>query len=246
MRIFTILFLALPAIISCQRNILFQSGEDHFERTMVSTDSGYVYRLQAFDKLSISVWNHEDISVGSIYGIYNSNEVYGKWILLNEKGAGEFPLIGSLSLQGLSIQEAEDSLKKTYQRVIKNPILTLRVLNKKISVVGEVIKPGNYLLEKDNHNLVEIIAEAGGFDYYANKKKITIIRTVNGITCRKTIDLTQLRSLDNNNCLIQNGDILYIPPTSSKKIDKKTQTLIPLASVVTATILLLKFLTGTL
>ena len=55
-----------------------------------------IYRpiIQIDDKISVSIWNHTDMSVGSVFGIYNSNEVFGKWLLVSKDSTVFLPKIG--------------------------------------------------------------------------------------------------------------------------------------------------------
>ena len=63
---------------------LFTSYSEEFE-----------HKIRPDDKLTISIWNHDDLSVGSTFSIYNSNEVYGKWILVDKTGTAMIPPFGN-------------------------------------------------------------------------------------------------------------------------------------------------------
>ena len=99
------------------------------------------YQLRPDDKVSVSVWDHEELSVGSIYGIYNSNEVYGKWLLVDAEGSLLLPKTGKLKVGGMTIAAATDAVVREYSRLIPQPLVTLKVLNREVTVLGEVKSP---------------------------------------------------------------------------------------------------------
>lgn len=190
--------------------------------------------IQPDDKLSISIWNHDDISVGSLFGIYNSNEVYGKWILVNELGEVQLPKVGVVKLGGLDADQAAEKLIEVYGKYIVDPVIVVKVLNREVTVLGEVMTPGAYLLEKEKNTLFEILGKAGGLDFYADKTKVKFIRN----DVEYCLDLTQMDQFRQNNIILQTGDIIYVPTRKGKTIDKKAPTIIPFASAITAIVLI--------
>jgi polysaccharide export outer membrane protein len=202
------------------------------------------YRIQSDDKISVSIWNHDDLSIGSVYGIYNSNEVYGKWVMVNEKGTAPLPGLGNVKLVNLTIREATDTLSYLYGLQIKEPVITVRILNKEVSVLGEVKTPGNYILEKEHTSIVEIISRAEGFDYYAEKRKVKLIRKSETETHEYIVDFSPENIAYLNTLFLKSGDVIYIPTKKGKSLDKKAPTILPVASLITATILLVKFFSG--
>ena len=134
--------------------------------------SEQTYILKTGDKLSISVWNHDDLSVGSIFSNYNSNEVYGKWLLVNSDGDVTLPQIGKVHLLDLTIEEAEKKLANIYVKLIVEPLVVVKVLNKEITILGEVNRPGKVLLEKDIMSLHEVLGHVGGLGDFADSKTL--------------------------------------------------------------------------
>ncbi len=203
----------------------------------------YQYTIRTDDKISISVWDHAELSVGSLFDIYNSNEVYGKWLQVDANGNISAPKIGDTRLQGLTVVQAEELLKNTYKKWIVNPIIKVKVLNKEITILGELRTPGKYSMEKDNYTLLDIIGKAGDFDLYANKKNVQIIRMVNGQPKEVTVDLTDYNGLAAANIQVHPDDIIYVPSRKGKHWDKRAgSTLVPIASAVSSLALVAKFI----
>lgn len=199
-----------------------------------SVDENYEYKIRTDDKLTVSIWDHDDLSIGSLYGIYNSNEVYGKWAIVNKAGQINLPKVGPFKIKGMTILQAEDTLRKTYREWIKNPVVNVKVLNKEVTVIGELKTPGNYLLEKENNSLMEVLAKAGDMDFYANKKKIKVIRMVDNQPRMVSIDLTVMDDYLARNIKIIPGDLIIVPSKKGKDFDKRISTILPFVSIITA------------
>lgn len=195
--------------------------------------------LAADDKISVSIWNHDELSVGSVFGIYNSNEVYGKWLIINATGEVSLPKIGTVLLGGLTREEAEQKLIRLYEEHLVNPVINLRILNREVTVLGQVIKPGNYLLEKDHITLAEVLGRAEGLDFYADQKHVQFIRNVDGTQKEYILDLREVDAVAQNQILVRTGDVIYIPVKKGKTLDKKAPLLIPLSSAVTTAAIIL-------
>ena len=142
------------------------------------------------DKLNLSIWDNDDLSVGSIFGIYNSDQGYGKWVMVDTKGMITVPKIGEIKVEGLTVSAAKDSLVKAYSRWIVKPIIDIKVLNKKLLLSVTCGHQVKITLEKDNNTLVELIGKAGD-GFYANKSKVKVIRMVDNNPKYITVDPDQ-------------------------------------------------------
>lgn len=221
------------------QNMLQESRISHNE-AFFNTNPGYEYVIRKDDKISLSIWDHDDMSVGSVYGIYNSNEVYGKWLLVDAVGNITLPKLGDVPVEGLTVRDVETRLKKLYQKWIVNPVIEVKVLNKEVTLMGEVKTPGKYLLERDRNTLLDIVSKAGDFDFYANKKKIQVIRQVNGTTQAIAVNLTKVSADFRENIQIYPGDIIYVPSRGAKSWDKRSGSIIvPIATAISTAILMI-------
>ncbi|CAA7392882.1 MULTISPECIES: polysaccharide biosynthesis/export family protein [Chryseobacterium] len=202
-------------------------------------DPSYEYHIRKDDKITLSVWGQDDLSVGSVYGIYNSNEVYGKWLLVDIKGNIEIPKLGTTYVQGKTVAELKEEIKTKLKKWLVNPIVDLKILNKEIVVLGEVRNPATIQVDKDHNTLLELISKAGGFEMYANLKSVKILRQ-EGENVRVTnIDLTQMKDIPNQNIMLHPGDYIIVPSKKSKDFDKRISTIIPFATVASAAAILM-------
>jgi polysaccharide export outer membrane protein len=228
---------------SCSTQNLFQSGSPKGQgaESAFFSDKDYKYTIRKDDKITLGIWNNEDISVGSVYGVYNSSEEFGKWLLVDANGEIPVPQIGNLRVEGLTLLEAKNLITSELSKTVKTPIVDIKILNSDVTVLGEVKLPGKIHLDKEKNTLVEVLGLAGDFDYYGDKKQIQVIRSVNNRTESVTLNLTDLDALSVNNILVHPGDIVYVKAKKKKAWDKTAySTLVPAASAVTAILLIVK------
>ena len=233
------LFLIVTVLLnSCAYQNIFENTQENNIKDLITIDSAYQHTIAVDDKLSVSVWNHDNMSIGSLFGMYNSNEVYGKWELVDAAGYIMVPKIGRVRLEGYTCTEAADTLASLYAKILVDPNLVVRVLNREVTILGEVRAPGKYLLEKERNTLTEIIGNAQGFEFYADKENVQLIRN------NKSYQINFTKLMDNNyQILVQAGDVINVPAGTGKAIDKRAPTLIPIISALTALLLIVSLIT---
>lgn len=235
-----VLFLAVTLSSCATQNIASKSKMEKDAATF-QVNPCYEYRIKSDDKINVSIWDHDNMSVGSVYGIYNSNEVYGKWLMVDHDGFINLPKSGLFHIDGMTIIEAQAALKNIYREWIVEPVIEIKVLNREVNVIGELKTPGKYLLERNNNSLLDVVSKAGYFDFYANKKKIQVMRTVDGVPKKINIDLTRAGKTFEQNIQIYPNDIVYVPARRAKVWDKRAGSIIiPLVSVISTAVLVSK------
>jgi len=201
-------------------------------------DATYQYRIRKDDKISISVWGEDEFSIGSSYGIYNSNEVYGKWLMVDAEGNVEMPKLGTLNILDMTVINLKKMLKERFGKWLVNPIVDIKVLNKEITVLGEVRLPQVIKIDKDHNSLLEILARCNGFEFYANIEYIKILRQEGEHVRVANIDMSKSGDYRSKNIMLHAGDVVVVPSKSYKTFDKRISTIIPFTSTVTAAAIL--------
>lgn len=218
------------SLFSCSTQQLLVSKDYADITDLLPKDSAYQHRIQADDKLSLSIWNHNDLSIGSVFSIYNSNESFGKWVLIDEDGNAQLPKIGEVHLAGLTCVEAADTLEKLYATHIKDPIIVAKVLNRHVTILGEVRTPGYIILEEEEVSLMDVIGKAQGFSDYADLSSVRLVRDDKSYY----MDLQEFDSVFYHSIVVHSGDIIIVSSKRGKSLDQKAPTLIPFASALTA------------
>lgn len=234
MKLIIKIFLFSILFASCKTYNLLETKEPVEDQSNFLYDENYQYRIKKDDKISMSVWGEENLSVGSVYGIYDSNEVYGKWLLVDADGNIEIPKIGTTNVVNKTIPELKDEIKSKLKKWLVNPIVDVKVLNKQITVLGEVRNPNIIVVDKDQNTLLEMISKTGGFEFYANLKAIKIVRQ-EGENVRVTnIDMTKPEDILNRNLQLHPGDIVIVPSKKNKEFDKRVSIIIPFTTTISA------------
>ena len=139
-------------------------------------------------------------------------------------GMVNLPAIGKVEVVGLTRREATIKIQDLYkQKLLKDPIIELTVVNLKVTLLGEFSKQGNFLLEKDNTSLIEIIGEAGGITKTADPKTLKIIRGDRSYPEIIYVNLTDINSLASKKLILQNNDIIVLQPTKGSALSEKLQ-----------------------
>lgn len=237
------LLLFIYALTSCKTQNLFMEeiaqDDKRFVDSIFHYDPNYQYKIRSNDKISISVWGQDELSVGSLYGIYNSNEVYGKWLMVDINGNIEIPKLGTTKVINMSVVELKEFLKNKLSEWISNPVIDVKILNKEISVLGEVRTPNTFVIDKDYCSLLEIMSKAGGFEFYANLRKIKILRQEGSNVRVTNIDLTKGKDYLAKNISLHPGDLVIVPSKKYKEFDKRVSTIIPFTTTISAAAILL-------
>jgi polysaccharide export outer membrane protein len=154
--------------------------------------------------------------------------------MVDINGNIEVPKIGTTNVLGKTVPELKDILTEKLKKWLVNPIVDIKVLNKEITILGEVRNPNTVQVDKDNVTLLEIVSKTGGFEFYANLKSIKVLRQ-EGENVRVTnIDLTVADDILNTNIQLHPGDIVIVPSKKNKEFDKRIATIIPLTTTISA------------
>ena len=141
-------------------------------------------------------------------------------LLVTQDGTVRLPLIGATKVTGYTQDEASKMLIKKYKKYIRNPYITVEILNQRIIVVGEVNKPGVVPVVNGTMNLLEAISRSGGMTNLADRSVIKVVRGDLRHPQIRTIDLTKTKNLTYTSLLLKPNDIVYFQPRRMKGINK--------------------------
>ncbi|MBQ8529887.1 MAG: polysaccharide biosynthesis/export family protein [Parabacteroides sp.] len=138
--------------------------------------------------------------------------------LVNNSGEIDFPVVGRLKVGGLTKNEAEDLIRGRLKDYLKEtPIVTVRMTNYKISVLGEVSRPGSFTISNEKVNIFEALAMAGDMTIYGIRDQVKLIREdAEGKRNIYTLDLNKADVITSPYYYLQQNDILYVTPNKTK------------------------------
>ena len=158
--------------------------------------------------------------------------------LVNNQGEIDFPVLGRLNVGGLTKNQAEDLIREKLAPYLKEtPIVTVRMANYKISVLGEVNRPGTFTVSNEKVNVLEALAMAGDMTVYGVRTNVKLIREdADGKREIKELDLTQSDFVLSPYFYLRQNDILYVTPNKTKAknsdIGNTTTTVISATSIL--------------
>lgn len=211
----------LSSCATSKKIIYFQNEQVGVEQKI---EKGKYITIQPQDQLSIIVSSKDPelaavfnlpratISVGAQQGgLTNQNgQVLGYTV--SDNGEIDFPILGALRIQGLTRQQVATLIKnKLSESLVKDAVITVDFINLNFSVMGEVVRPGKYAINKDQITILEALSMAGDLTIFGQRDKVFLIRTGDS---RITYQL-DLRSTDIFNSpayYVQQNDVIYIEP----------------------------------
>jgi len=208
---------------------LFQD-ENLSEKTTRVTDAEYheemVFenKIQPNDRVAIMVYNQSASGRAQMNSMVSSrgDRNYGTGqdeslgLLVTKKGTVRLPLIGTQKIAGMTQDEAAEFLIKQYQKYLRNPYVTVEIMNQRIFVLGEVKSPGVVQVTNGTMNLVEAIARTHDLTDYADPTNIKIIRGDLRKPEVRVVDLTHMSAISITSLYLKPNDIVYVQPREMK------------------------------
>lgn len=194
-----------------------QKGFSQIVDTKIKIDDQLYIFVSSNNIELASIYNLPNFSVASAnmqQGATQGNPVLG--YVVGADSCVVLPKIGKICIVGLSQNEAENLIASKLTSMLKEPIVHVRLINFKISVLGDVKNPGTFNVSFNKINILQAIGLAGDLNITGCRQNVLLIRNENGKTITKTIDLTERDVVLYNEYWLQNGDVIYVQPNKQK------------------------------
>lgn len=136
--------------------------------------------------------------------------------LIPNNGTVRLPLIGTIEISGLTENQAAEKLSNMYKEYLKNPFVTVKILNQKLFVLGEVRKPGVIQVTHGTMSLFEALAYSGDLTDDAERTNLYVIRGGLRNPDVREINLSDLSSMKLTSLILMPNDIVYVQPRGMK------------------------------
>jgi polysaccharide biosynthesis/export protein len=167
-------------------------------------------------------------------------------ILVNEDGDIEYPQIGLIHVEGLTREQLASTIKKKLEGQLNQPTVIVRFLNYRITVLGEVGKPGTFNANTERINVFEALGMAGDITEFGLKNSVKIFRESNGERQIGTVDLTSKEVFNSPFYRLQQNDIILVEQSRKKVSRQERQDLAQqigiASSIITAIALILNLI----
>lgn len=166
-----------------------------------------------------------------------------KGYLVNINGEINYPQLGKIDVKGKTTQEIQDLIQTKLSKFIVAPRVSVRIINYKFTIQGEVMKPGTYESTEEILTLPQALGMAGDLTINGRRENVKIIRETDGKREIKTIDLTKTEWINSPYYYVQPNDIVYVEPNKPKVKQAgfigNTATLLSALSVILSAIVLI-------
>ena len=254
------LFASLFLLASCvsTKNVTYFQGNDLLDTVRYSTlkqVDPVISTIQVDDILSITVsslseesnelYNRRNITPlqttnfpGGVSGMGRTQPL---GYLVDPNGFIEMPLVGKIKVLNLNVDAAAEVIRQEIVKFVKDPSVSVRFLNQKFTVIGEVNRPGVYNLLSDHVTLPEVLGTAGDLTIFGKRDNVMLMRTYeSGKREIVKINLNNRAVLESPYYYIRNNDVLYVEAIAGKvTASDRTLQLIPIVTGVTTSLVLL-------
>jgi polysaccharide export outer membrane protein len=164
----------------------------------------------------------------------SGNPVFGYRI--NQQGEANLPYIGRVKLIGFTTDEVAAKLTPLLEQYLKQPIVSVRILNFKISVMGDVLRPDVFNVQNERITIIEALGLAGDLNVTAKRRNVLLIREYDGKREYLPIDLTSRKLFTSPYYYLQNNDVIYVEPDRIKyaPLDRGYRTFTTILAAISA------------
>ncbi len=220
--------------VSTKKITYFQGSEELFQQPRQITQQ-YEMRLKPADQVVIKVSSRnpellEVFSTGTVMGSSSQNSasmtsangtlgnVYG--FTVTNSGELILPAIGSVKVEGYTTEEAADVIEERIKALglVKDPDITVRLLNARVTVVGAVHTPKVVNLTSERNTIVDVLSQCGDIDDTGLRYKIKLYREEKGQMAMYELDMTKSDIFTSPAYYVQQNDMIYVEHNKSKKV----------------------------
>ncbi|MEX0882147.1 MAG: polysaccharide biosynthesis/export family protein [Cyclobacteriaceae bacterium] len=228
-----ILLIAISFLFGCaKRNLVYFSDIESGEGYSTQITEMVEPRIQKGDLLKITVsslnpesnllFNAGVMSTTESGQISNAAVPLNEGYLVDKEGNVNFPVLGMVSLAGLTKEEAIAKMSERLEEYIKDPIVNLQYLNFKITVIGEVDNPNTFTIPTDRISILEALGLAGDMTEYGKRENVLIIRDEDGMRKAVRLNLNDKAILNSPYFMLHQNDVIYVEPDKIKAIQAST------------------------
>jgi polysaccharide export outer membrane protein len=183
----------------------------------------FEYRVQVNDVLSIRVMGLDDATSkffnveqqGNFQNVSDA-ALYVNGYSIDKNGQVQLPTVGKIKLQGLTVGEAQELVQRKINEYFNNATVILKMVNWRISVMGDVSRPGAYVVYNNQITILDALAMAGGPNEFADKTHITLLRQSERGVQALYVDMSSTNVLSSEYYYLLPNDIVYVPALKAR------------------------------
>lgn len=204
-----------------------------FAEPIIQTDDILAVAINTIDPQSASVVNQAGTTLAVPSSTGSGREQVSGY-LVDKNGEIELSLIGKIKVAGLTTFEAKELIKQKASRDLKDPNVTVRFANYKISVLGEVNRPTVYTVPNEKVTVLDVLSLAGDMTIFGRRDNILVIRDVDGKKEFGRLNLNSSDIFSSPYYYLKQNDVVYVEPNKQKVIALNNGTRTTIALIVSA------------
>ncbi|SFB20944.1 polysaccharide export outer membrane protein [Flavobacterium swingsii] len=192
-----------------------QETANNFE-SKIQPDDLLMIVVSTPDPEASAPFNLEAISVPTAIGQTTQAQKQQQLYLVDANGVIQFPVLGEIKTGGQTKSEVINVIKSKLKKYINDAIVNMRIVNFKVTVQGEVVKPGSFTIASERITLPEALSLAGDLTIYGKRDNIILVREVNNKKTFNRIDITKADFINSPYYYLSQNDLLYVEPNKAK------------------------------
>ena len=183
---------------------------------VIKKDDRLTIVVSGADKTVTAPYNLTLGEMSAGYGGTTNPESSTLTYLVDPDGNINFPILGVIHVEGMTRNQLVSYLQTEIGKDVKDPIVYVAIKNYKITVLGEVARPGTYVMDSEKITLLQALGQAGDLTLTAEREGILLIREEDGVERHYTIDLKSAELLNSPYFYLQQNDVIYVPASASR------------------------------
>jgi polysaccharide export outer membrane protein len=180
------------------------------------------YYLQPSDALYIQISSLDDAAsnvfaqAGGQQTTLDPYSAYLSSYTIDQNGFVLLPVIGKIQASGKTTVQVSELIRDSVENILSLPVITVKLVNQYVSVLGDVENPGHYVYSQDKFTIFDALSMAGDITPYGNRRQVVLTRSENGKSVRINLDLTSTDIISSRYYFIQPNDMIYVKPLQKR------------------------------
>ncbi|TPG58948.1 polysaccharide export protein [Hymenobacter nivis] len=205
----------IPYFQDLNKKVISEESLDNYTPPLIQTQDILGINVSSLNPEASAVFNYNLNRVnGNNYDLSPGNPVVG--YLVDVQGEIHLPLVGAMKVSGLTTSEISRQLQAKLLAYLKQPTVNIRIINFKVAVFGDVLKPDVYSVQNERITVPEALSLAGDLNITAVRTDVLLVREQNGKRQYVPIDLTSKAIFNSPYFYLKNNDVIYVQADKTK------------------------------
>ncbi len=208
------------------------------------------YLLQVGDNLYVKIMTQDSKTIDLFNFSYSNNTTFQanemgfhlSGLSIGPDGSITLPVFGQLMVEGKTIDEVKALIQSKVDEYLSDGVANVKLISYKITVLGEVSKPGNFQVSKPDITIFDALGYAGDISDMGDRNNVLLIRKENNKTKVVELDLTDIEVMLNEYFVLYPNDVIYVKPLRAKTLKSTLPTVSLFLSVITTFLLVFSYI----